>query len=174
MLTSKNTSYTLNTIENLLQQKLRIKFINPNGELVGINTQSHRFEIFNWTDVNLIDYICLIKISKADAHKCGNPRLLKNLYLNELSHVNNMILQEMPPESALLDLMKFHWLSLDDVKKILGNKINDRRYLTIQSDILQIRIQTMTKEVEQLNKAVKNFDILSNIVLGRHKSTTRH
>lgn len=169
MLTSKNTFYTLNTIEKLLKQKLHIKFINQNGELVGINTQSHCFEIFNWTDVNFIDYICLIKISKADAHKCGNPQLLKNLYLEALGDVNRITLQKSPLESALLACINFKWLSLDDVEKILGNQINDSRYLTIQTNVLQVRMQAMTEEVKQLNKAVKNFDILSNIVLGRHK-----
>lgn len=172
MLTSKDKSYTyLNTIENLLQQKLQIKFINSNGELVGINKQSHRFEIFNRADVRMDNYIGLLKISKSDASKCGNPQLLKNLYLENLSDVNRITLQKSPLQSALLACINFNWLSLDDVQKILGNQINDKRYLTIQSDILQVRMQTMTKEVEQLNKAVKNFNMLSNIVLGKEKES---
>lgn len=173
MLTSKNQSYTyLNIIENLLKQNLKIKFINQNGELVGINKQSHRFEFFNRADVRLDNYIGLIKISKSDVSKCGNPQMLKNLYLEEMSHVNTVILQETPPESALLDLVKYNWLSFEEIQDTFGNLIeNDNRYLTLKAHEMQIRMQTMTEEVKQLNKVVKKFDILSDIVLGNKKES---
>lgn len=173
MLTSKNQSYTyLNIIENLLKQNLKIKFINQNGELVGINKQSHRFEFFNRADVRLDNYIGLIKISKSDVSKCGNPQMLKNLYLEEMSHINTVILQETPPESALLDLVKYNWLSFEEIQDTFGNLIeNDNRYLTLKAHEMQIRMQTMTEEVKQLNKVVKKFDILSDIVLGNKKES---